>query len=183
MGALMAATETNAATETKKSSKIPMIAGALLALVGAGGGFYAVQSGLIPLGESAEHAQPAGDHAAAADQSNFALAAARSGPQDYKNIAFVPIEPLVISLGTAADARHLRFRGQIEAPVAHAAEVEAMMPRIVDVLNSYLRAVQLSDLERPAALVEIRTHMLRRIQIVMGKGRVNDLLVMEFVLN
>jgi len=31
--------------------------------------------------------------------------------------------------------------------------------------------------------VRIRAHLLRRIQIVTGEGRVRDLLVTEFVLN
>ena len=57
------------------------------------------------------------------------------------------------------------------------------MPRVLDVLNSYLRAVEVSDLEDPSALVRLRAQMLRRVQIVTGEGRVRDLLVTEFVLN
>ena len=56
-------------------------------------------------------------------------------------------------------------------------------PRVVDVLNSYLRALEPSDLEANSILVRLRAQMLRRIQIVTGAGRVNDLLIMEFVLN
>jgi flagellar protein FliL len=57
------------------------------------------------------------------------------------------------------------------------------MPRIVDVLNGYLRAVEVREFEDPAALVRLRAQMLRRVQIVTGEGRVRDLLVTEFVLN
>jgi flagellar FliL protein len=57
------------------------------------------------------------------------------------------------------------------------------MPRIVDVLNTYLRALSLADMEERAALLRLRAQMLRRVQIVAGAGRINDLLVMEFVLN
>lgn len=99
------------------------------------------------------------------------------------DIAFVPIEPLLISLGPGANARHLRFKGQLETSPKYVSEVETLMPRIVDVLNSYLRAVAETDLEKPSALVRLRAQMLRRVQIVTGSGRVNDLLVMEFVLN
>ena len=53
----------------------------------------------------------------------------------------------------------------------------------MDVLNSYLRAVAVSDLEDPSALVSLRAQMLRRIQLVTGEGRVRDLLIMEFVLS
>ena len=57
------------------------------------------------------------------------------------------------------------------------------MPRVIDVLNSYLRALEIGDIADAAALVRLRAQMLRRIQIVTGAGRVNDLLIMEFVLN
>ena len=57
------------------------------------------------------------------------------------------------------------------------------MPRILDVMNSYLRAIDTGSLEDPAAMVRLRAQMLRRIQIVTGEGRVRDLLVTEFVLN
>ena len=56
-------------------------------------------------------------------------------------------------------------------------------PRVMDVLNSYLRAVEVSDLEDPSALISLRAQMLRRIQLVTGEGRVRDLLIMEFVLS
>ena len=57
------------------------------------------------------------------------------------------------------------------------------MPRVLDVLNTYLRAVEVRDLEEPAALARLRAQMLRRVQVVTGEGRVRDLLVTEFVLN
>jgi flagellar FliL protein len=58
-----------------------------------------------------------------------------------------------------------------------------LMPRILDVLNTYLRAVDVRDLEQPAAIARLRAQMLRRIQVVTGEGRVRDLLITEFILN
>ena len=49
--------------------------------------------------------------------------------------------------------------------------------------DGYLRALQTSDVENPSALARLRAQMLRRVQIVTGQGRVNDLLIMEFVIN
>jgi flagellar FliL protein len=68
-------------------------------------------------------------------------------------------------------------------PKGREKDVTAILPRVVDVLNSYLRALEISDLEDPAALTRLRAQMLRRVQIVAGPGQVNDLLVMEFVMN
>ena len=77
----------------------------------------------------------------------------------------------------------MRFSAQLEVPPDRVIEVEGIKPRIVDVLNGYLRAVETADLEDPAALVRLRAQMLRRVQIVAGEGRVSDLLIMEFVMN
>ncbi len=99
------------------------------------------------------------------------------------DIAFVPVDPVVISLGQAARSTHLRMTSQLEVAKPYADEVTMLMPRILDVLNSYLRAVEVAQLEDPTALVRLRSHMLRRIQIVTGEGRVRDLLITEFILN
>lgn len=159
----MAEPETALDTAPKKKSKLPMIIGLVLALALGGGGFYAAFSGMI-LGSGDAHA-PEHDVAALPD------------------IAFVPIDPVVISLGAASQSRHLRFTAQLEVSGPHSAEVTLLKPRILDVLNSYLRAVEVAELEDPSALVRIRAQMLRRIQIVTGEGRVRDLLITEFVLN
>ena len=89
----------------------------------------------------------------------------------------------MISLPPGASARHLRFTGQLEVEPEHAAEVAQLMPRILDVLNTYLRAVEVRDLEQPASIARLRAQMLRRVQVVTGEGRVRDLLITEFVLN
>lgn len=104
-------------------------------------------------------------------------------PAPVPDIAFVALDPLVVSLGPGARSRHLRFTAQLEVTRKTEGEVRLLIPRIVDVLNSYLRAVSPADLENPAALVRLRAQMLRRVQIVTGEGRVRDILVTEFVLN
>ena len=147
----------------KTSSKLPLILGLVLALAGGGGGFFAVYSGML-FGHSEPAEMPKADEA-------------------KPDFAFVAIDPMIVSVGSARDGRHLRFQAQLEVAAGAEAEVEAQMPRIVDVLNGYLRAVGMSDLEDPAALIRLRTQMLRRIQIITGEGLVRDLLIREFVLN
>ncbi|WP_323763769.1 flagellar basal body-associated FliL family protein [Marinovum sp.] len=155
----------------KKRSKLPMTLGLVLALAGGGGGFYAVYSGMI-LGP------PADEVRAGAPGDTETGAAAMALP----DVAFVPLEPMVISL-PGGSARHLRFTAQLEVPTAAKPDVELLLPRVVDVFNSYLRAVEVADLEKPTALLRFRSHLLRRAQLVLGDERVNNLLVMEFVVN
>ncbi|EPX84174.1 Flagellar basal body-associated protein FliL [Rubellimicrobium thermophilum DSM 16684] len=71
----------------------------------------------------------------------------------------------------------------METAPADAEAVNALVPRIVDVLNGYLRAVSPEELAAPDALLRLRSQMLRRVQVVAGGTRARDLLVMEFVLN
>jgi len=147
-----------------RKSKLPLLLGLALALLLGGGGFYAVYSGMLfgaasPEEEGVVEVTPLPD------------------------IAFVPIAPMVISLGAGGSARHLRFTAQVEVTAPHEQEVTLLMPRILDVLNGYLRAVDVQDLEDPTALIRLRAQMLRRVQIVAGEGRVRDFLVTEFVLN
>ena len=155
------------ASEVKsKSSKMPLILGLIAVLLGGGGGFYAAFSGII-LGEKTDKVTSPGTADVPA----------------LPDVAFVPIEPLTISLTGSTRNSHLRFRAQLEVPSSYAPDVEALMPRIVDILNGYLRALETKDIESPSALLRLRAQMLRRVQIVAGPGRVNDLLIMEFVLN
>ncbi|MFZ1470064.1 MAG: flagellar basal body-associated FliL family protein [Paracoccaceae bacterium] len=148
----------------KKKSKMPLVIGLVLALALGGGGFYATWSGMI-----------LGGHAEAL------VAEEKPGP--LPDIAFVPIDPVVVTLGPGSSSKHLKFTSQLEVSKAYADEVTVLMPRILDVLNSYLRAVEVADLEDPSAMARLRAQMLRRVQIVTGEGRVRDLLVTEFVLN
>jgi flagellar FliL protein len=96
---------------------------------------------------------------------------------------FVPLETLIISLGPENGGRHLIFTAHLEVPRSYEDEVAHLSPRILDVLNSYLRVIDLSDLSEASTLGRLRAQMLRRVQVVAGTGRVNDLLVTEFVVN
>ncbi len=148
-----------------KTSKLPLLIGVLLVLLGGAGGFYATWSGLLfgPAAESHDAAEPA------------------AGP--LPDIAFVAITPVVVTLGAEAGSRHLKFTAQLEVAKPYAAEVTLLMPRILDVLNSYLRAISMAEIEDPSAMARLRAQMLRRVQIVTGEGRVRDLLITEFVLD
>lgn len=150
---------------SKGKSKLPIVLGLVMMLALGGGGFYAVYAGLV-FGHADNHAEPDTPVVEA-----------------LPDIAFVPLETLVISLGSEPAGRYLHFTAQIEVTKAHQADVTLLLPRITDVLNGYLRAVEVADLEDPTALVRLRAQMLRRVQMVTGEGRVRDLLVTGFVIN
>lgn len=157
--------ETGAQDAPPKKSKKGLLIGAVAALLCGGGAFYAVNSGMI-LGA----AEVAGEHG---EDDKPAL-------EETELATFVPIDPMVISLGGQSQ-HQLRFNAQLEVASAKQSDVENLMPRILDVLNGYLRAVDVADLQSPTALVKLRVQMLRRIQLVTGDGHVKDLLITEFV--
>ncbi len=147
--------------KTKKKSLMPLLLGVLAAVLFGAGGFFVVYSGLI-LGPS----EP---------EKSVAPAAI--------DFAFVPIEQITISLAPGSSARHLRFSAQIEVAKTSVAEVEHMRPRLLDMMNLYLRAVDPQDLAEPVTLVRLRAQLLRRIQTIVGSGHVRDILITEFVLS
>lgn len=156
--------DTAAPQETEPARKgglKPLIIGVFLALLAGGGAFYATWSGLIP--------NP--------------LHSSQPKTATLPDIAFVALDPIIVTLAGTGQNRHLRFSAQIEVEGPYKAEVEHLKPRILDLLNGYLRALAPAELEESAALVRLRAQMLRRIQIVTGDGRVRDLLITEFVIN
>ena len=152
----------NTVEKPKKRSKLPVILGLVGALLCGGGGFFVVWSGLL---------FGAGEELVA------------EGAAPLPDIGFVAIPPVVISLPPGSSSSHLKFSAQLEVAQAETEAVTKILPRIQDVLNSYLRALAVPELQDPATLVRVRAHLLRRIQLVSGEGRVRDLLVTEFVLN
>ena len=152
-----------------QKGKTGLIIGVVTALILGGGAFFITYSGIFPSskGQSSGHEEtssPAGEGTA-------------------PDVVFVALDPLVISLGKFASARHLRFRAHLEVEPDAVSEVEHLMPRIMDVLNTYLRAVSENELEDPTAMIRLRAQMFRRVQAVVGRENVRDLLITEFILN
>ena len=85
-------TEPEPTEDVKKGGKKGLIIGLLGALMLGGGGFYATYAGLI--------LAPPGAHDSHADESEL---------RPLPEIAFIALEPMVVSLGSTANAKFLRF--------------------------------------------------------------------------
>jgi flagellar FliL protein len=164
----MASEAKPAAGAKKKGGALGLIVGGVLMIGLGGGAFYAVYSGMIPT---------PGKQAADAHADAHADVAADAAPP-----AFLPLDPILITLGRGAELRQLQLTAQLEVAPERLAEVQALTPRVRDVLNTYLRAVDGAVIEDPAAMLRMRAQMLRRVQVVTGEGIVRDLLVSEFIL-
>lgn len=147
----------------RKRGKSILLGGAL-AFVCAVAGFIGT-SGLVPV---------------PTPSSNHGTGASEAAAHDFE---YVPIDTLTISIGNSGAIQHLKFTAQLEVVVGTSDEVKFVMPRIVDVINGFLRAVEVGELADPSYLTRLRSLLLRRIEIVVGPDIVRNLLVMEFVLN
>ena len=151
-----------------------------LALSGAlllgGGSFYAVYAGLLRLPFGLEVVL------AGAKEAEGGAPAAEAGPEGPAP-AFVPLDTLVISLGPRAGADHLKVTLALDVVPGREEAVTAVAPRIADVLNTFLRAVETRTIEEPREMLRLRAQMLRRVQLVSPPGAVRDLLIQEFVVD
>ncbi len=167
------------ATPKKKGMLIPLLIGLVLAGGGGAGGYWAVTSGPLSGGDSSAsssgHGSGQGDEEAEVEVTHIR--------PDLEDVAFVALEPLVISIGSETHGRHLLFSAELEVAPDDAEDVEHLLPRVLDVLNSYLRVIDMNELNDPRTLVRLRAQLLRRIQIVTGDVLVRDLLVTGFVVN
>ncbi|CUX80246.1 MAG: flagellar FliL protein [Roseibaca calidilacus] len=157
-------TEGEGISPNKKTGLRPILIGLVGAFLLGGGGFYAVYTKLI-LGE------------------NEAQTVQSATPQKRPAPSYMAIEQLTLSLATPGAAQHLRLSAHIEIADGRLAEAEPFRPRFLAVINTYLRAVEPSDLEDPTALIRLRAQLLRRLQMVAGEDLIDDFLITEFILN
>lgn len=161
----MAAVDAGSESTKKKGILKPLLIGSVLALAGGGIAFFLIFSGIaqLPIADPGNEKE------------------LNVGNDTVSGFAYLPLDPMVIPLGKASGNKNLRFTAQLEVPKETLGHVETFKPRIVDVLNTYLRAVDLEDLQEPSSLLKLRAHMVYRILAIVGPGQINDLLIMELV--
>ncbi|PWR02190.1 flagellar basal body protein FliL [Meridianimarinicoccus roseus] len=155
--------------EEVKKSKKPLLFGALAAVVLGIGGYLVASGTLIPGLLGGSHAPSAETHA---DPTPAGQA-----------ISYVPIEPLMISMTRTTPVRQLRLEAELEVVPGYERHVESQMPKVLDVMNTYLRAIDLADIEDPAVLLRTRLQLLRRVQVTVGEGVVEGLLITKFLIS
>lgn len=153
---------TSTEPEARKRNRLMGGIVGLLLMCLAGAGTYLVTSGRLSSGNSAE---------------------TKSKDGAFSDVGFIPLQPLTVAIGASSDRRFLRFRGELEVDKRFQAEIETLIPRVIDVLNTYLQSLELKEIESPSSLLALRSQMRRRVDLVVGGDRVKDLLIMEFVVN
>jgi flagellar FliL protein len=167
--------------EISKKGKKGLVFGVLGAVILGCAAFFVTYTGIFPSADS-DSEMATDSHGPPVDDGHGTSVEGQHGDAESE-VTFIALDPVVISLGKFASSRYLHFQAYLEVPPAAAEEVEHLSPRVLDVLNTYLRAISESELEDPASMNRLRAQMLRRVQVVVGEENVRDLLITEFVLN
>ena len=162
------ATEESEDDAPEKKGKGGLIIGLVALLLCGGGGFFATYSGMLALPFG-------GDEKADKEEE-------KKPKKELPGLAFFSTGEMIISLSPRARSTHLLIESELEIAPEYAVDIETFRPRILDVFNGYLRAVEERDLEDPSAMPRLRAQLLRRVQIVTGPDMVRDLLITRFVL-
>ncbi len=98
------------------------------------------------------------------------------------NTIFIKLPPIIIPLGENANAKHLRAVFSVETIPSYQERIDKLQPRLMDMLNTYLRAVEEKELTNPERFQNLQAQMLRRARLVAGENAIKNLLVQEFIL-
>lgn len=160
--------------EGGKKKKLIIIAAAVLVLLiggGAGAYFMGFLDGLLGRGEATpEHAE--GTEGPALDEHGNPLPS-----------VFLPIPDMIVNLNsTDATPRYLRLSVQLELKSeADRARVEAVIPRVVDQFQTYLRELRVRDLRGSAGIYRLQMELLARVNEAAYPVVVQDVLFQEIL--
>lgn len=103
---------------------------------------------------------------------------------DPGHAAFLEIPTMIVNLsGEDGQSRFLRLTVQLElASEEDVAAVEAVMPRVVDQFQTYLRELRVKDLRGSAGIYRLQMELLWRVNQAAAPVKVKDVLFQEILI-
>lgn len=148
----------------------------LFVLGGAGAGLY--MSGMLGKligGHEAPAEGEAGDHAQEGGHGEGETAPSES--------VFLPIPDMLVNLSGEGKPAFLKLKVQLELKnEADKAAVEAVMPRVVDQFQTYLRELRVKDLRGSAGIYRLQMELLARVNAAAAPTEVKDVLFQEILI-
>lgn len=98
--------------------------------------------------------------------------------------AFLEIPNMLVNLSSPDEQpRYLRLKVQLElANQADLAAVQAVMPRVVDQFQTYLRELRIKDLRGSAGIYRLQMELLSRVNAAAYPTEVKDVLFQEILI-
>jgi len=114
-----------------------------------------------------------------ADQSKTATAAPITPPQ----VAFYDVPDLIVNIQSAdGTPAYLKLSVALELDTAdEKAGMQALMPRIVDQFQGYLRELRVDDIRGSAGIMRLKEELIRRVNVAAAPYRVHDVLLKEMI--
>ncbi|MCR0980682.1 flagellar basal body-associated FliL family protein [Roseomonas populi] len=147
-----------------------------LLLGGVGAGLWF--SGMLPFGKSAEHTA---EHAAAIGGHGGAQAPAAGQPA--KPPVFLDLPEVLTNLNvTGRRATFIRLKAKLElASESDAAAIQAAMPRLLDLFQTYLREMRPEELRGSQGTYRLREELRNRASLAASPARIQDVLFVEMI--
>jgi flagellar protein FliL len=113
-----------------------------------------------------------------------ATAAPEASPA--KSVVFLDMPDVLVNLSsnTAGSERtqYLKVKVTLELPSeTMSAQIQPLMPRLMDAFQTYLRELRPSDLDGSAGLYRLKEELTRRVNTAIAPGRINAVLFKEIV--
>jgi flagellar FliL protein len=142
---------------------IVAVAGLVALCAVAGGGYYLLSGGR---GKA---------EAAAAPDASLA-----------KSVIFLDMPDVLVNLSSSAGAsertQYLKVKVTLELPSeTMSAQIQPLMPRLMDAFQTYLRELRPSDLDGSAGLYRLKEELTRRVNAAIAPSRINAVLFKEIV--
>lgn len=142
------------------SPKMMIIGGAALLLLGGGGGAYFL---LMSKPEETKTA---------------------AAPAQGKPAVFVDLPEVLVNLSSSSSDRtqYLKVKIVLELPDQNMiAQIQPVMPRVMDAFQTYLRELRASDLDGSAGLYRLKEELTRRVNASIAPNRINAVLFKEII--
>lgn len=103
---------------------------------------------------------------------------------DGEDSQFLAVAPMVVNLSTEDDTpRLLRLKIQLElADPSEAGDVKAVMPRVIDQFQTYLRGLRVRDLKGSAGIYRLQIELLNRVNKAVAPIEIKDVLFQEILI-
>jgi flagellar FliL protein len=140
---------------------IAIAAAAVLVLAGGGAGAYFYLSAKHEKAEAAKAAAP------------------------QIKVAFMDLPDVVVNLSNPGSDRtqYLKIKIVLEVPdSALVAQIQPLMPRVIDAFQTYLRELRPTDLDGSAGLYRLKEELTRRVNAAIEPAHINAVLFKELLI-
>ena len=96
--------------------------------------------------------------------------------------SYVELPEVLITVGSAPATRFLKMNISIITDASGAKAVAEAEPMLADAFNTYLRSIEMTDLEDPGFYTRMREQLTRRAELVLGDGVTDGVLITQFLL-